>query len=127
MNQTRLNNTISTDEDDPKVIRRLSKEERETYYRIDDVDNMWIADAAIPKDIHKLERQGWILIDTQYYKDGEVMSKRFKAPRKCLSPRSYNPDKPKSDKPKRIVSEEQKQKMAEGRKAKKALKANENN
>lgn len=119
MNQTRLNNSTSTDEDDPKIVRRLTKEERETYYRIDDIDNMWYADTTIPRDIHKLEKQGWILVNTQYYKDGEIMAKQFKAPKNCLSPRSYNPDKPK-----KVMSAEHKQKLMDaleaGREAKKA-------
>jgi len=125
MNQTRLNN--STSEDNDQTEHKLTREERETYYLIDDVDNMWIADSTLPKDIHKLEKQGWIPIDTSYYRDGTVMGKRFKAPRNCLSPRSYQPNKLKSDKPKRVMTDELKQKMAEGRKAKKALKERENN
>jgi hypothetical protein len=102
MNQTRLNN----DQADKRAEYRLTKEERETLYRIDEVDNTWYADSTIQKDIHKLERQGWIEIGVQYYNDGTVMAKQFKAPRNCLSPRSYNPDKPK-----RKMSEEHKQKV----------------
>lgn len=80
---------------------------------------MWYADTTIPRDIHKLEKQGWILVNTQYYKDGEIMAKQFKAPKNCLSPRSYNPDKPK-----KVMSAEHKQKLMDaleaGREAKKA-------
>jgi len=123
MNQTRLNN----DPADEQADHRLERCERETLYRYNEDEGEWIADSSIPRDIHKLENQGWTEILVQYYKDGSVMSKQFKAPRNCLSPRSYNPDKAKSDKPKRVMTDELKQKMAEGRKAKKEAKIKENN
>jgi len=118
MNQTRLNNEQTAE----KAEYRLTREERETLYRVDDLDNTCYVDSTIPKDIHRLERQGWIETGVQYYNDGTVMAKQFKAPRSLLSPRSYQQNKPKSDKPRRVMTDEQKRKMAEGRKAKKALK-----
>lgn len=110
MNQTRLNNNQA----DERAEYRLTKEERETIYRIDEVDNIWYADSTVQKDIHKLEKQGWIETGVQYYKDGTVMGKQFKAPRNCLSPRTYNPHKPKKNRP--PLSEEQKMKMQNARK-----------
>ena len=115
MNQTRLNN----DQADERAEYRLTKEERETIYRIDEVDNTWYADSTIQKDIHRLERQGWIETGIQYYNDGTVMAKQFKAPRNSLSPRSYNPDKPK-----REMSEEHKQKVMKALQASREKKKN---
>ena len=112
LNQKRLNNK----EAEPVAIHRLGKDEQETHYSIDAVDNTWIVESTIPKDIHRLEKQGWICTKTQCYADGKVMSKTFKAPRNCLSPRAYNPDKPK--RAGRVLSKEQKQKMQEARKKK---------
>ena len=106
----RLNNEISKE----SAEYHLTKEERETIYRFNESEGVWIADSTILKDIHKLEKQKWIEINAQYYKDGTVMAKQFKAPRNCLSPRSYNPNKPKHDR--KPLSEEQKAKMQAGRK-----------
>jgi len=100
MNQTRLNSGKFIEPTECK----LTREERETIYRVDDLDNMCYADSTIPKDIRKLEKQGWIETGVQYYKDGTVMGKQFKAPRKFISPRSYDPNRLK-----RTMTEEQKQ------------------
>jgi hypothetical protein len=119
MNQTRLNEDRSVE----RAEYRLTKEERETIYRIDEVDNTWYADSTVQKDIHKLERRGWIETGVQYYNDGTVMAKQFKAPRNCLSPRTYNPDKPK-----KTMSAEHKQKVMDALKAsRETKKAKENN
>jgi len=110
------NEVIQSEEDSPTPNYRLSREERETVYRIDETDNTWFADSSVPKDIRRLDKQGWVEIGMQLYPDGTVMSKQFKAPRNCLSPRTYNPDKPKrTSKP---MSEEHKQKLMAGRKKK---------
>ena len=100
MQTKRLNNETSKE----SAEYHLTKEERETIYRFNESEGVWIADSTILKDIHKLEKQKWIEINAQYYKDGTIMAKQFKAPRNCLSPRSYNPNKPK-----RTMTEEQKQ------------------
>ena len=90
MNQKRLNNDVDTEQANYK----LSKEERETIYVFNEADGEWLAESTIPRDIHKLEQKHWTEISVQYYRDGTVMSKQFKAPRNCLSPRDYNQDKP---------------------------------
>ena len=112
MNQKRLNNNIS----EKQGIHKLEKVERETLYLFNEEEGVWIADSTIPRDIHKLEKQGWTCTKTQCYADGTVMSKTFTAPRNCLSPRAYNPNKPKRSG--RILTDEQKQKMQEARKSK---------
>ena len=89
--------------------RKLSKEERETHYCIDEVDNCWIADSTIPKDIRMLERKGWEKIDEQLYADGTIMAATFKAPRNYLTVRKYD-----TNRPKRVISDEQKLKMRAG-------------
>lgn len=89
--------------------RRLVKEERETHYYIDEVDNCWVVESTIPKDIRMLERKGWEKIDEQFYTDGTIMAASFKAPRNCLTPRRYD-----INRKKKIISEEQKAKMQAG-------------
>ena len=108
MNQKRLNNNASEDQGE----HRLEKAERETIYIFNEENGEWMADSSIQRDIHKLEQKHWIEVKTEYYKDGSVMSKQFKAPRNCLSPRDYNPDKPK-----REMSEAQKEAASERFKA----------
>lgn len=100
MNTKRLNDSQAEGQSE----HRLEKVERETHYLYNEADGEWIADSSIPRDIHKLEKQKWIEIGVQYYKDGTVMAKQFKAPRNCLSPRTYSPNKPK-----RELTDEQKQ------------------
>lgn len=87
-------------------IRKLTKEERETHYCIDEVDNCWIAYSTILKDIHMLERKGWEKINEQFYADGTTMAATFKAPRNYLTPRKHDVNRPK-----RVISEEHKAKM----------------
>lgn len=105
----------------PKTCTHLSREERETYYHIDEVSNEWFADASISKDINRLKRCGWIKVSEQLYSDGTVQSMQFKAPRNCLSPRAYNPNKPK-----RVMSDEQKAKIQAALSKARENKANSN-
>lgn len=91
-----------------KTCTHLSRDERETYYHINEVSNEWLADTTILKDMNRLKKCGWIKVSDQLYTDGTVQSMTFKAPRNCLSPRSYSPNKPK-----RIMSDEQKTKIKE--------------
>ena len=81
MNQKRLNSNEAEDQAEHKLCR----EERETHYIYNEADGVWFADSSIPRDIHKLEKQHWIEIGVQYYKDGTVMAKQFKAPRNCFA------------------------------------------
>lgn len=90
----------------------MTREERETIYLINEVDNCWMADSSIPKDIRQLERKGWEKIDEQLYADGTVMSARFKAPRKYLSVRQFGESTYVS---KRVMSEEHKAKLLAAR------------
>lgn len=89
---------------------KLLREERETHYYTDDMSNEWLCDTSIQKDIRRLRKQGWIQTSETLYDDGTIMSASFRAPRNCLSPRLFNPNKPK-----RIMSDEHKQKLAEAR------------
>lgn len=85
---------------------RLTKEERETIFRIDELDDQWIADSSIQKDINKLKKMGWVLVNEQLYADGTVMAAQFKAPRKSLSIKKHDPNKPK-----RTLSAEHKERL----------------
>jgi len=98
---------------------RLTKEERETYISIDEFEDMWIADTSIQKDINKFIKQGWTMLNKYTYPDGQIYAAVFTAPRNAISIRAVSPTKTKK---KRVVSEEQKQKMQEGRRKSKNTK-----
>ena len=100
---------------------RLIKEERETILVFSEFDNCWYADTTVQKHIRKFENQGWECTKKQYYPDGTLMSAEFKGNAKAISIRDINPDKPK-----RIMSEEHKQKLQEKLKESR-LKNKENN
>lgn len=85
---------------------KLSKYERETHINIDEVDNMWIAESSIQKDINKFKRNGWTIKSETYYGDGKLCSVIFTAPRNCISIRNVN-------KIKRKLSEEEKVEFSE--------------
>ena len=105
---------ILTQEEQDDIIYgtnvRLIKEERETILVFSEFDNCWYADTTVQKHIRKFENQGWECTKKQYYPDGVLMSAEFKAHAKAISIRDINPDKPK-----RIMSEEHKQKLLEAR------------
>ena len=85
---------------------RLIKEERETILVFSEFDNCWYADTTVQKHIRKFENQGWECTKKQYYPDGTLMACEFKGNAKAISIRDINPNKPK-----RIMSEEHKQKL----------------
>ena len=116
MNTKRLNNNEAEEQGE----HRLEKAERETVYIYNEADGEWFVESSIQRDIHKLEQKHWIEVKTEYYKDGTVMSKQFKAPRNCLSPRDYNPDKPKREmsETQRQAAKERIQKMWQAKKEK---------
>lgn len=102
----------------PKCYK-LTREEKETLYMIDDLTGTCIAESSISKDINKLTKCNWDIIKTQYYSDGTVQSVMFSAPRKYLSIRTVPNEN--EVKKKKEVSEEQIEKMQKGRKSKSAV------
>lgn len=89
---------------------KISREEQETHFYMSAMSDDVFCDTSIPKDMRKLEKKGWIKVEEQFYDDGTLMAAKFKAPRNCLSIRNYNPDKPK-----KVMSEEHKARLMEGR------------
>lgn len=98
------------DDTDYTVNTHLKKEERETIIAYSEIDNCWYADTTVQKHIRKFKNQGWECIKEQYYPDDTLMAAEFKAHSKAISIRDVR-----SDKPKRIMSEEHKQKLQEAR------------
>ncbi len=100
---------------------KLKNEEMETHLSIDLVDKKWNCWTTIKKDMTKMQRQGWKLVKTECYTDGTVYSKTFEAPENAITFRSIeDPNAPKSKrKPRKPMTEEQKEKMRQGRLAKK--------
>lgn len=107
------NKTLTQDEQDDitnVVNTRLCKEERETIITYSEFSNQWYVDTTVYKHINKFKKQGWKITKTECYANGDVMAMQFEAPTNAISIRDIN-----SNKPKRIMSEEHKQKMFEAR------------
>jgi hypothetical protein len=120
--QLEVARATSQRESESDTFKKLTMEEKETHYFTTDVDKEWFAESSIPKDIHRFEKCNWTLVDTTNYPDGTVMKKRFKAPRNCLTPRTYVVDKPKRERP--PMTEEHKAKLFAARNNKKSEKVN---
>lgn len=107
-NEITQEQTQDEKEDESLSNFRLTKEERETIIVYSDADNCWYADTTVQKHIRKFEKQGWECTKKQFYPDGTLMSAEFKGTPKSISIRDIN-----LDKPKRVMSEEHKQKLQE--------------
>ena len=91
-----------------KTSYRLLPEEREGILIMDDRDRKWQASCSSPTYMKKFEKQGWKCVRTEYYKDGTVCTKFYEAPCKSISIGKY-------ERPKRNMSEEQKEKIRQAR------------
>ena len=104
------NNKILTQEEQDDINfatnTRLTKEEREVNLTYSEVDNKWYADVTVWKYMNKFKKQGWKVVSTQYYPNGDIIAMQFEAPAHAITIRPY-------EKIKREVSEEQRQSMAE--------------
>lgn len=99
---------------------KLCKEEQELHIYIDEIDKVWVADVTTPKYINKFIKQGWTTKSIQYYKNGSPKSATFTAPKNAISirkglesPVTNNNDS--SNKPKRVMTDEQKLALKLGR------------
>ena len=102
--------TESVNIEENKTCQHLTQEEREVVLILNDKDKTWIASCSIPAYMRKFEKQGWKCLEhrTEYYKDGEVCTKFYEAPKQSVSIGKY-------ERPKRMMSEEQKEKLRLGR------------
>ena len=91
----------------------LTQEEREVIIIMDDKNKTWLASTSIPSFMRKFEKQGWKCLEdrTVYYRDGEVCTKFYEAPKASVSIGRY--ERPKRQG--RELSEEQKAKMQAAR------------
>lgn len=91
-----------------KTCSRLLPEEREVILIMDDRDRKWKASCSSPTYMRKFEKQGWKCTKTEYYRDGTVCTKFYEAPCKSISIGKF-------ERPKRNMSDEQKEKMRQAR------------
>ena len=103
----------NTNEPDANISYRgastkLLPEEREVVLVMDDKDRVWKASCSSPTYMRKFEKQGWKCIRTEYYKDGTVCTKFYEAPCKSISIGRF-------ERPKRNMTDEQKEKMRQAR------------
>lgn len=66
-------------------MQKLTREEQETHISIDAIEEFAIVDTSIPKDITKLKKCGWEVLQENKYPDGTICNVIFKAPRKAIS------------------------------------------
>ena len=85
----------------------LSREERETLLRFDYLEQYWYVDTSVPTHITKFKRQGWEVVSQTINEDGIVQAVEFR----CTNPSSITIGNVK--KRKRVLTEEQRQKLAE--------------
>lgn len=67
-----------------KHVYKLSRYEQEVHLSFNEEEKIWTAYVTSPRYMRKFEKNGWECIDVQHYKNGEVVSKTYKAPRKCI-------------------------------------------
>lgn len=99
---------------------KLSNAEMETHISFDLVDRKWNMWTSIKKDMNKAKKQGWTLLKTERYTDGTIYSETYEAPENAITFRNVSKvaEKPER-KPRSPMTEEQKEKMRQGRLAKK--------
>lgn len=68
-----------------KITTKLTKEERETILNYCESDGFWYIDTSVLVHIRKFDKLGYECIDTQYYRDGTIMAKRYKVPKYVIS------------------------------------------
>lgn len=66
-------------------MQKLTREEWETHISIDAIEEFAIVDTSIPKDITKLKKCGWEVLQENKYPDGTVCNVIFKAPRRAIT------------------------------------------
>lgn len=98
------NEEILLEENENKTFQKLLQEEREVVLIMDDKNRIWKASCSSPTYMRKFEKQGWKCTGENYYKDGTVCTKFYEAPCKSISIGRY-------ERPKRIMTDEQKEKL----------------
>ena len=104
MNKEIINNEENAELNYVGANSKLLPEEREVVLVMDDKDRKWKASCSSPTYMRKFEKQGWKCIREEYYRDGTICTKFYEAPCKSISIGKY-------ERPKRIMSDEQKEKM----------------
>ena len=104
MNKEIINNEENIELNYIGANSKLLPEEREVVLVMDDKDRKWKASCSSPTYMRKFEKQGWKCIREEYYRDGTICTKFYEAPCKSISIGKY-------ERPKRIMSDEQKEKM----------------
>ena len=82
-------------------MQKLTREEWETHISIDAIEEAAIVDTSIPKDITKLKKCGWEVIQENKYPDGTICNVIFKAPRKAITIRDITRLEPSEERSRR--------------------------
>ena len=94
------------------AVERLTPEEKETIILFEKLSKDCIVDTSIPSDWRKLNKRGWEIIRIDRYPDGEVRSVAFKAPRSCVTFKTYGKFKP-NEELSPPISEERRRELSE--------------
>ena len=94
---------------------KLSREEKETVINYSELDNKWVVDTSVWKHMNKFKKQGWKVISTQYYPNGDVMAMQFECPPHGISIRPFEKIKREMSDEQRLAMSERMKKMQESR------------
>jgi hypothetical protein len=93
----------------------LSRAEKEVILTIDEETQEWLAYVSSPYWMRRFERAGWECTKTDYFPDGRVLSKNYKAPKKRVGILKERPKRELTDE-ERLALRERALKMQESRK-----------
>ena len=103
------------------TICKLRNDEMETHVLFDNVTMKWTCWTTLKKQMTKMKKAKWKVVNTEYYVDGTIYSMSFEAPENAVTFRTLTDEEaaPKKRAPRKPMTEEQKEKMRQGRLAKK--------
>lgn len=93
----------------------LSRAEKEVVLTIDEETQEWTAYVSSPYWMRRFERAGWECTHTEYFPDGRVLSKNYKAPKKRVGILKERPKRELTEEERKILRERA-LKMQENRK-----------
>ena len=102
-------------------VCKLKNDEMEIHVSFDNVSMKWTCWTTLKKHMTKMKRAKWKVLKTEYYADGTIYSMSFEAPENAVTFRTLADEvaEPKKLKPRKPMTDEQKEKMRLGRLAKK--------
>ena len=86
-------------------VYRLTKYEQEVHLSFNEEDKTWEAYVSSQGYIKKFDEAGWECVKTQYYSNGEVMAKFYKAPKNAVSIRKIKEKRELTEEERNVLKE----------------------